>query len=38
MINITKDFLSFDNTIRTEYFRCILLEEPEMENPRNSML
>lgn len=26
MINITKDFLSFDNTIRTEYFRCILLE------------
>ena len=26
MINITKDFLSFDNTIRTEYFRCILLD------------
>lgn len=26
MINVTKDFLSLDNSVRTEYFRNILLK------------
>ena len=26
MINVTKDYLSLDNSVRTEYFRNILLE------------